>query len=76
MKLLDFIARLNARKGRILQMAEAALPATQFRAFRRSVLDELGRDGLERDVERLLAEGDKERDRAGQADTCKKGGAR
>lgn len=57
MKLSEVFALLNQRKGRILQVAEAALPEGQFRAFRRCVLDELGRDGLERDLERLLAEG-------------------
>jgi hypothetical protein len=55
--LLQLVALVNQRKGRILQVAEAALPERQFRAFRRCVLDELGRDGLERDLERALAEG-------------------
>lgn len=56
MRLADITALVNLRKGRILQVAEAALPEAQFRAFRRCVLDELGREGLERDLERLLAE--------------------
>lgn len=50
------VALLNHRKSRILRMAEAALPESQFRAFRGLVLDEFGREGLERDLERLMAE--------------------
>lgn len=60
MTLVQLVALVNQRKGRILQVAEAALPERQFRAFRRCVLDELGRDGLERDLERALAEGKRE----------------
>ncbi|MBP6224809.1 MAG: hypothetical protein KA439_07090 [Rhizobacter sp.] len=52
----SIFALLNQRKKRILQVAEAALPEGQFRAFRSLVLDELGREGFERDVERLVAE--------------------
>ena len=47
---------LNLRKKRVLSIAEAALPETQFRAFRGLLLDEFGREGLERDLERLMAE--------------------
>ena len=47
---------LNHRKNRVLRIAEAALPETQFRAFRGLLLDEFGREGLERDLERLVAE--------------------
>ena len=50
----SIFALLNQRKKRILQVAEAALPEGQFRAFRSLVLDELGREGFERDVERLV----------------------
>lgn len=59
------VALLNQRKNRVLRIAEAALPETQFRAFRGLVLDELGREGLEKDLERLLAEKDKATERAG-----------
>jgi hypothetical protein len=47
---------LNQRKNRVLRIAEAALPETQFRAFRGLLLDEFGREGLEKDLERLVAE--------------------
>ena len=37
----------------ILLVAEAALPPSQFQAFRKLVLNEFGRNGLERELERL-----------------------
>lgn len=60
------VALLNQRKNRVLRIAEAALPEAQFRAFRSLVLDELGREGLERDLERLAAERESGTGRAGQ----------
>lgn len=65
LSLQAIVALLNQRKNRVLRIAEAALPETQFRAFRGLVLDELGREGLEKDLERLMAERDKGSDRAG-----------
>ena len=50
------LALLNPRKNRILRIAEAALPEKQFMAFRGLLLDEFGREGFERDLERLVAE--------------------
>ena len=54
--LLDAV---NARKNRALRLAEAALPESQFRAFRGLFLDEFGRCGLERELERIVAECEK-----------------
>ena len=65
---------LNQRKNRVLRIAEAALPETQFRAFRGLLLDEFGRDGLERDLERLIAERD-EGNGQGRPIRAKEGGA-
>ena len=65
---------LNQRKNRVLRYAEAALPETQFRAFRGLLLDEFGRDGLERDLERLVAEGE-HRNGQGRPIRAKEGGA-
>lgn len=56
MNLAAIFALLNQRKNRVLRIAEAALPETQFRAFRGLLLDEFGREGLEKDLERLAAE--------------------
>jgi hypothetical protein len=56
------VALINARKNRLLLVAEAALPASQFQAFRRVVLDEFGKSGLEKELERMFHEdGNKDR---------------
>jgi hypothetical protein len=44
---------VNYRVTRILLVAEASLPASQFQAFRKLVLNEFGRNGLVRELERL-----------------------
>ena len=60
------LALLNARKNKILRIAETALPERQFMAFRGLLLDEFGREGLERDLERLVAERTHGTERAGR----------
>jgi hypothetical protein len=40
--------------NRVLRMAEAALPPTQFRAFRKLVLDEFGEQGAQQQIKRLF----------------------
>jgi hypothetical protein len=60
------VALLNQRKSRALRLAEASLPPSQFLAFRRCFLDEFGREGLEGDLARLLAERERGTDRAGR----------
>jgi hypothetical protein len=47
---------VNARKNRALRIAEAALPESQYRAFRGLFLDEFGRSGLEQELARIVAE--------------------
>lgn len=49
----NLVECLNARKARLLLIAEAALPESQFRAFRRFVLDEFGRE-WEKELEGVL----------------------
>ena len=74
MLLLDaIIAALDARKNQVLLVAQAALPATQFEAFRKIVLDQLGRSGFQRDLEALFVEQD--RQGTGRPISAKKGGA-
>lgn len=58
------LALINARKNRLLLVAEAALPAPQYQAFRRVVLDEFGRSGLEKELEKAFQE-DSSKDRQG-----------
>lgn len=54
---------VNHRVTRILLVAEASLPASQFQAFRKVVLDEFGRNGLVRELERLTGQvGSEERE--------------
>lgn len=60
------LALLNQRKNRVLHIAEAALPESQFRAFRRLLLCEFGHEGLEGDLARLLVERERGTDRAGR----------
>ena len=38
----------------VLLVAEAALPESQFKAFRKLVLDGFGKNGLGKDLERLF----------------------
>jgi len=46
--------KLNERKNRLLLTAQVGLPANQFEAYRKIVLDELGRNGFEKDLEEAL----------------------
>ena len=47
---------INPRLNEILLIAEAALPAKQFPAFRKLVLNQFGKSGLGKDLERLFGE--------------------
>jgi len=40
--------------GRMLNVAEAALPPSQFKAFKKIALDEFGRNGLESELYSLI----------------------
>jgi hypothetical protein len=62
--LAALLEALNASKNRMLLIAQAALPESQFRAFRQIFLNEFGKSGLERELERLFAE-DRSKDRHG-----------
>jgi hypothetical protein len=58
---------LNARKNRVLLIAESSLPERQFKAFRKLVLGEFGEKGLEGELARIYAEEQqKGRDRNGR----------
>ncbi len=47
---------LNARKNRVLLVAQTSLPDSQFKAFRQIFLDEFGKGGLEKELVRVFAE--------------------
>ena len=67
---------LNPHKRELLLLAEAVLPPQQFAAYRKLLLNRLGRQGFELELEHIIAENDKQqRNGNGQADTCKRGGA-
>lgn len=46
---------VNQRVSRILTIAETALPQERYKPFRKLVLDEFGRNGLEQDIYDLFA---------------------
>jgi len=64
--LQPILACLNARKNRILLVAESSLPEPQFKAFRTLFLDEFGRNGLESELQAILDDHGSELDRNGQ----------
>lgn len=47
---------LNKHKAQALLIAEASLPETQFRAFRKLFLCEFGEKGLEGELQKIYAE--------------------
>jgi hypothetical protein len=66
---------VNKRIGNVLDVAEAAIPAERFPAFRRIVLREFGSEGFGADVKHLVeASKATERIGSGRNDTCRKGG--
>ena len=48
------LGKLNERKNRLLLIAEVGLPDKQFIAYRKAFLDELGKNGFEKDLEEVL----------------------
>jgi len=50
----SILCKLNERKNRLLLTAQVGLPENQFDAYRTILLDELGRNGFEKDLEEVL----------------------
>ena len=49
--IVELVERLlNRRKNKLLLAAESAMPADQFRSYRKQVLNELGLSGFLRDL--------------------------
>lgn len=46
--------KLDERKNRLLLTAQVGLPENQYDAYRKILLDELGRNGFEKDLEEVL----------------------
>jgi hypothetical protein len=64
-RLQDIVELVKPRINRLLTVAEAALPESQFMAFRKVVLRELGNSGLNKDLEALFGKGQEHKDRNG-----------
>lgn len=45
---------LDRRKNNVLLVAQAAMPDSQFQAFRKIVLNELGKSGFQQELEDTL----------------------
>lgn len=54
--LQQITALLNPHKNRVLQVAQSALPESQFSAFKKLFLDEFGQKGLESELANLFIE--------------------
>jgi len=48
------MGKLDERKNRLLLTAQVGLPENQFDAYRKILLDELGRNGFGKDLEEVL----------------------
>lgn len=55
--LQSILTLLNVRKSKILTYAQVGMTEHQFKAYRSLVLDELGKEGLESELTKLLDEG-------------------
>ena len=60
----ELLSQLSIHKGRILNLARMALDNTQFDTFRKSFLNEFGRNGFELELEKAVL--GKERDGMGR----------
>ncbi|HNP84229.1 MAG TPA: hypothetical protein PKN47_22410 [Nitrospira sp.] len=52
-KKAEVLKLVHGHVSRVLLVAQASLPLSQFQAFRTVVLNEFGRNGLEGELERL-----------------------
>ncbi len=71
------MALVNRHVGRVLDVAEASLPADNFPAFRKITMREFGEDELAAELDRLLRQdaAGTERNGAGRHSSGTKGGA-
>jgi len=52
---------LNRRKGKVLDLAQLSMHEAQFRTFKKLFLNEFGREGAERELQRVVAEYERQR---------------
>jgi hypothetical protein len=50
----EIISRVNMRMSKILSFAELAMPRDKFEIFRKLTLDEFGKSGLVKELERVM----------------------
>lgn len=50
----EIISRVNVRMSKILSFAELAMPRDKFEIFRKLTLDEFGKSGLVKELERVM----------------------
>ena len=50
------LGKLNERKNRLLQYAQVGMSQSQFEVFRKLLLDELGKNGYEKELEDALSQ--------------------
>ena len=59
--LVAIVEVLNRRKGKVLDLAQLSMREAQFRAFKRLFLNEFGREGAEQELQRVVAEYERQR---------------
>lgn len=52
---------LNRRKGKVLDLAQLSMGEAQFRTFKKLFLNEFGHDGAERELQKVVAEYERQR---------------
>jgi hypothetical protein len=50
----QIVGLVNSHMTRVLLIAQSSLPEAQYRAYRKLVLDEFGKSGLETELEELF----------------------
>jgi len=50
----EIISHVNVRMSKILSFAELAMPRDKFKIFRKLTLDEFGKSGLVKELERVM----------------------
>ena len=63
---MTLLELLNARKSKILLIAEASLPEAQFKVFRKLLLGEFGEKGLEGDLQKIYTKDHSSKDGYGR----------
>lgn len=52
---------VNMHLNKVLLIAESSLSGSQFKAYRKLILDEFGQGGFGKELDRIIKNGEKER---------------